>query len=535
VNRRIRQLAAVLIALYVMLFAALNYWQVNRTQELASEPGNTRALIREFDTPRGPIVTEDDVVVARSVPAPGETDVKFQRQYPTGDLFAHVTGYHTFGLGSTQLERTRSSILTGDTFTQQVRAIEELFSLDNDNSGSIRLTMRHDMQQIAKFALGGQEGSVVLLDVETGAVKAMWSYPSFDPNQVANPDYDTAFEYVTELQDDDRDPLLANAYQQRYMPGSTFKVLTLGVSLDEGIVDLDTYFEPEREYVPPQTTDPIENYAGSVCGGDLTEVFYRSCNTPFARMAIELGADRFQDGIEKWGVGDEIPIDLPNAAASTIGDFTDIDENLPLLAIRGFGQNDDQMVPIHMAMVAATVANDGEMMKPYVIAEELDHNDRVINRTRPDVWKRPISRRTVETLQDLMVRVAVDGTASCCIGLDNGISVAAKTGTAQLNGPGEPERSHAWIIAYAPVEQPKYAVAVMLKGTNAEISAGTGGRLAGPIAKGVLDAVFRIDPPGAPEPAEPVAGNEDSTAPEPATAPSTAPASTDPPAQDESG
>jgi peptidoglycan glycosyltransferase len=113
------------------------------------------------------------------------------------------------------------------------------------------------------------------------------------------------------------------------------------------------------------------------------------------------------------------------------------------------------------------------------------------------VWKRPVSRETAGILQDLMVQVAEVGTASCCIGLEGGIPVAAKTGTAQLNGPGEPEASHAWIVAYAPADAPKYAVAVMLKGTNAEISASTGGRLAGPIAKGMLDEIFKILPPGA--------------------------------------
>jgi peptidoglycan glycosyltransferase len=499
-NLRIRQLAAVMIGLYVLLFAALNYWQVSRTEELATEPGNTRALIRQFDTPRGPILTADGIVTAMSVQAMGDSDVKYDRIYPTGDLFAHITGFYTFGLGATQLERSKSNVLTGDTFTQQVRAIENILGRNNDNSGSLHLTLRNDMQEVAKFLLGPREGSIVLMEIDTGAVISMWSYPSFDPNQVADPDYATAFDYLTGLQADERDPLLANAYQQRYMPGSTFKVLTTGAGLDADVITLDSYWEPSSSWVPPQTSDPIENYGGTVCGGDLTEVFRRSCNIPFAQTAIDLGPDRFQEYIARWGVGESIPIDLPRAASSTIGDFTDIDQNLPLLAMRGFGQNDDQMVPIHMAMVAATVANDGAMMAPFVVDAELDHGGRVINRTQPEVWKRPISRETADILSDLMVEVATSGTASCCIGLDNGISVAAKTGTAQLNGPGEPERSHAWIIAFAPAEQPKYAVAVMLKGTDAEISAGTGGRLAGPIAKAMLDEMFKIDPPEPPAP-----------------------------------
>jgi peptidoglycan glycosyltransferase len=501
VNRRIRQLAVVMMVLYVALFAALNYWQVDRTDELASEAGNTRAVLKQFNSPRGPIVTADGVVVARSLlyddPA---SDVEYRRDYPTGDLFAQIVGYSTFGLGSTQLEATKADVLTGDTFTQQVRALGDILSPDTDRSGEVRLTLRDDMQRVAKFVLGEQEGSIALIEIETGAVLAMWSYPSYDPNRVADTDYDAAFEYVTSLQEDPRDPLLANAYQQRYMPGSTFKVLTTGAALDAGTITLDSTWPDESEWVPPQTDDPIMNYNGTVCGGDLTEVFRRSCNIPFAQTAVEMGPDPFQEYIERWGVDETIPIDLPRAAASTIGDFTDMDQNLPLLAMRGFGQNEDQMVPLHMAMVAATVANDGSMMKPFVVDVELDHDGRVISRTQPDVWKRPISRETAGILQDLMVQVAESGTASCCIGLEGGIPVAAKTGTAQLNGPGEPEESHAWIVAYAPADAPKYAVAVMLKGTNAEISAGTGGRLAGPMAKAMLDNVLRTDTALAPGP-----------------------------------
>jgi peptidoglycan glycosyltransferase len=500
-NRKIRQLAAALMMLYVVLFAALNYWQVGRTEELASQPSNTRALIRQFDSPRGPIITADEVVIARSLQAPGESEVKYVRNYPTNDLFANITGYYTFGLGSTQLEKTETDVLSGDTFEQQLRALPDMFSSNADHSGTIRVTLREDMQRIAKFLLGDREGSIVLMEPDTGAIRAMWSYPSYDPNLVADIDYDDAYAYLTQLQADARDPLLANAYQQRYMPGSTFKVLTTGIALDEGVVGLDTVFADEREFLPPQTDDPIQNYGGGVCGGDFATVFARSCNTPFARIALELGAERFEDGVERWGVGERVPIDLPGAAASTVGDFADIDDNLPLLAIRGFGQNEVQMVPLHMAMVAATVANDGAMMKPYVVDTALDHDGIVIDHTQPEVWKNPISRQTAGILGDLMVGVAERGTASCCIALENGISVAAKTGTAQLNGPGEPEASHAWIVAYAPVEDPKYVVAVMLKGTSAEISASTGGRLAGPIAKAMLDEAFRITPPF---PAEPV-------------------------------
>jgi penicillin-binding protein A len=433
------------------------------------------------------------VVTARSVPAEGSLEVDFQRQYPTGDLFANVTGYHTFGLGSTQLERTMSSVLTGSTPEQQLLALPGLLAGQRDNSGTVVLSMRHDLQQAAKFALGGREGSIVMMDPRTGAVLAMWSFPTFDPNVIADPDYTAAFNALTELQADPEDPLLANAYQQRYMPGSTFKILTAGISLEEGIITTESFWEPESEYLPPQATRPVSNYRGTTCGGDLAEVFARSCNTPFARMAVELGPDRFVAGNEAWGVGEAVPIDLPRPVASTVGPTDDLDQNLPLLAMRGFGQNEVQMVPLHMAMSAAAVANGGRMMAPYVVEATVDHRGRVLERAQPEVWKTPLSAANAAILTDLMVGVSEFGTASCCIGLESGIPVASKTGTAQLNATGEPERSHAWITAFAPADNPRYVVAVMLKGTSAEISAGTGGRLAGPIAKGMLDVAFRAE------------------------------------------
>jgi peptidoglycan glycosyltransferase len=492
-NRQIRQLAVGLMVCYVALFSTLNYWSISRGDDLNARFDNTRQILREFNDPRGPIVTADGEVVARSVATPPGSKFEQQRVYPEGELFAHVTGYYTFGFGSTQVERQYDGVLTGNTEEQQLRALGNVLGGEDDDSGTVELTLDADLQRVARDALGQREGSIVVLEPSTGAVKAMWSYPSYDPNLIADPDFDTASDVLTFYDAQAGNPLLANAYQERYMPGSTFKVVTTGIALETGVVTTDRVFETEREFVPPQTTDPIQNYGGSSCGGSFPEVFARSCNTPFARLALEVGPERMVEGIARWGIGEPIPIDLPRPAASTFGDTSDLANNLPLLAIRGFGQNDDQMVPMHMAMVAATVANGGKMMEPYVVARTIDHEGRVLDETEPSVWKTPISEQNALILNSLMQGVATRGTASCCIGLANGISVAAKTGTAQLNATGEPERSHAWIVAFAPAENPQYAIAVMLKGTTAEISAGTGGRLAGPIAKTVLDAAFAGD------------------------------------------
>lgn len=484
-NERIRRLAAVLLVCYLVLFVQLNLLQVIRRPQIAANSNNNRAILRDFDRPRGAIVTADGVVIAASQPS-ADTKFKYQRTYPQGDLFADVSGYYTFGFGATKIEKKYSDVLSGRTGQQQLGSIANIFS-GADTTGSVRLTMRADIQQVAKDALGAREGSVVVLDPKTGAVLAMWSYPTYDPNQVAVHDNTQAKNVLAFLNALPGKPLLANAYQERYMPGSTFKVITTATAIEAGVINFDSKWANETSYTPPQTTNPIQNYAGHICGGDLREVFRRSCNTPFARTSVLVGAQGMVAGAKAWGIGEPIPFDLPGGAASHFGEVADFKDAIPKLAIRGFGQDDDQIVPMHMAMFSATVANAGQMMKPYVVDATLDHAGKVLSKTVPSVWKTPITPQTAAMLNELMVGVVENGTASCCMKLANGIQAAAKTGTAQLNATGQPQRSHAWITAFAPADNPQYAVAVMLKGTTAEISAGTGGKLAGPIAKTILD------------------------------------------------
>ncbi|MBV1894527.1 MAG: hypothetical protein KUG57_10795, partial [Ilumatobacteraceae bacterium] len=230
-NRQIRQLAGGLMACYVILFVALNYWQVGRKEELDSQFDNTRQVLREFNKPRGPIVTSDGIVAAVSYPsAPGEP-YDYRREYPTGDLLADVTGYFTFAFGSTQVERLYGDVLSGTTAEQQVRSLGDLLSGDVDAAGSVELALRHDAQSLAKFMLAGRTGSVVVLEPKTGAIRAMYSNPTYDPNTFVNADFEVAQETITELQNAEDNPLLAQAYQERYMPGSTFKVVTTGIAL----------------------------------------------------------------------------------------------------------------------------------------------------------------------------------------------------------------------------------------------------------------------------------------------------------------
>jgi peptidoglycan glycosyltransferase len=487
-NKQIRRLAIALLACYLVLFVQLNVLAVGRQQELNADPRNNRQTERDFNRPRGNIVAADGTVLARSVPTTRGDQFKYQREYPLGDLFGNVTGYYTFSFGSTQIEQTQNDVLMGDTTDQKLRAIGGLFR-GTDNTGSVVLSMRPDVQQVAADALGTREGSVVVMDPHTGAVIAMISNPRYNPADVAVHNTKLAEDVLTFLNAYPGKPLLANAYQERYMPGSSFKVITTSIAFETGVTTLDRQFPASKSWVPPQTTDPIQNFGGTVCGGSMVEVFYRSCNIPFAQLATELGPERMVEGTKKWGIGEKVPIDLPAPAASSFGEVSDFTDQLPLLAIGGFGQGSTTMVPLHMAMIASTIANGGVMMKPHVIDATLDHDGGVLTRTTPSVWKTPIAAATAETLTTLMIGVVNQGTGRP-MQLEGGIQAAAKTGTAQLNTTG-PERSNAWIIGFAPATDPQYAVAVVLKGgPDDEISAGTGGKLAGPIAKAVLDYLF---------------------------------------------
>lgn len=489
-NQRIRRLTVVLLALYAVLFVQLNVIQVGRKTSLDADSRNTRQTVRDFNDPRGDIRTSDGQIIATSVRTEGDDQFDWQRVYPFGDLYSHITGYFTFGYGATQVERVRNDVLAGRTVEQQIKGVGALFS-GGDTSGSVEVTIDSRIQEAARDALGEREGSVVVVDPSTGAVKALWSWPSYDTNIVAVHNSDLAGDTFTFLDTIPSKPLLANSYQERYMPGSTFKILTTAAALDAGLVTRESTWAEESEFVPPQTTDPIQNYDGKVCGGDLVEVFRRSCNTPFARMAIELGPDEMVEAARRFGIGEPLPFDLPRAATSRFGDVDYFTQNLPLLGIGGFGQGNTQMVPLHMAMITAAIANGGVMMRPFAIAATYDHDGRQLQRTVPSVWRIPMSVGASSLLTELMIEVVNNGTASCCFNL-SGVQGAAKTGTAQLNAAGEPERSHAWIVAFAPAEAPRYAVVVMLKGTDAEISAGTGGTLAGPIAAKVLNVALGL-------------------------------------------
>ncbi|HSP03702.1 MAG TPA: penicillin-binding protein 2 [Acidimicrobiales bacterium] len=491
-SNQIAKLGVGLLLCFLVLFVQLNRVTVFGAQELKDNPVNNRSILRDFDAPRGTIVTADEVIVARSEPTPEGARFEFARTYPEGDLFAHTVGYFSLNLGATGVEDTYNAELAGRTLDLSFRSLDDLF-VDRDRVGDVRLTLRADAQRIAKGELGERQGSVVAIDPRSGELLAMWSWPSFDPNAIATHDFGAANDAFSLFQSDERDPLLAKTYRERFFPGSTFKIVTAAAGLASGAVTADQPAYPvAREYTPPQTNRPLRNFGGSSCGGNLFDILRVSCNTAFAQMAIDLGEGQMVDTAESFGFNAAPPIDLPAPAQSAFP--TDFDQNLPALAQAGIGQNDVSATPLQMAMVAAAVANEGRIMTPRVVADIRDDDNTVVDDPEATQWRQALSAEDADVLRRAMVEVAERGTARNL--QIPGFEVGGKTGTAQLGT--DPPRSHAWIVGFAgpPGQPPSVAVAVIVEGQPGA-SEQTGGQVAAPIARAVMETVLAAQGGGA--------------------------------------
>jgi len=511
---RIRILGAALMVLYLALFVQLNRVQLFGAERLQDHAENTRGLIREFGQQRGDILTADDVVIARS--APHSDDIDYRREYPEGDLYAHVVGYQSLNVAATGLERAFNDELAGTTVEQQFRSLTDLFS-DRDTTADLVLTIRDDVQRVARDALGDRNGSVVALDPRTGAVIAMWSYPSFDPNPVASPDGVVANAAYDSLLAAPGDPLLAKAFREIYFPGSTFKIVTGSAGVTSGLVGpADPVFPSTDAYEPIPAGEPIGNFGGSTCGGDLMEVLRVSCNTAFAEMGAEwVGPGLMIDVAESFGFNSTPPFDVPGVAESRFptaygsrladvgfyrgtGDEENDEVELPngsvnvyedtaRLAQASIGQNDVAATPLQMALVAAAIANDGLIMAPHVVAELRGAEGQVYETTEPAEWRRAIDTHVADVMRSAMLNVAANGTARNMA--VPGLEVGGKTGTAQLGT--EVPSSHAWIVGFAgrPGGEVELAVAVIVEAQEGADEQ-TGGRVAAPIAKRILEAAL---------------------------------------------
>jgi penicillin-binding protein A len=490
VSKRIRWLGIVIVACFVLLFLQLNDIQVVKAHNYATNQNNPQMLAAKYSEPRGSIVSSDGTVLAYSTPAPkGTSQYKYEREYPTGSLFSQVTGVDSPDYGSYGVEASYNSYLTAH--NQPIKTLGDLLTT-RTITDTVTLTLSKALQTDAKNELGSNDGAIVVLNPSTGAVEAMYSNPSYDPNPLAS--LDPATEQSAWKDDTAKADGLGNypftslAYQNIAFPGSTFKIVTAAAAYEHAPQLVDTPM-PSYQCIPPGTlggqTTPLCNFGGDQsppCGGTIAQMLPPSCDTGFALLGTKVGAAGMTAEADSFGFNQQPPIDLPHSS-SQVSAFLQSScyQNAEVfLAFASFGQDCTKASPLQMAMVAAAVANDGVIMTPHVMSQIHDSQGNLVKTYQPTPWLKPMSAATAAALNNLMTQVvtAPDGTAAG-VGFLPQDDVAAKTGTAQVqNAAGQYIATNDWMIAFAPASAPKVAVAVEL--LNQPVS-DTGAEQAGPV------------------------------------------------------
>lgn len=478
-NRPIRRLAVILFTVFALLAGTLTYQQVIAGPDYRDDPRNVRVALSRTGRERGPIVTADGVVAAISTPDRLDPRL-FTRTYPQGELYAHVIGYNSLLFGDGGLEDEYASTLESGR-NSTISGLLTVLSGGDLRAQGLRLTIHHELQQAAIAALGDRRGAVVALDPRSGAVLALVSVPSFDPNVLIGADADAD---GRSLETAPFSPLTNRAVDALYAPGSAFKVVTTSGVLEGGAAGPETEFPNPAVLELPGTSATIRNADREPCGPgetvSLETAFVRSCNTTFGALVLQVGARVLVDAAEAFGFNRTLPFDVP-VVPSRIPDVESMDQ--AAAAQNGLGERDVRVTPLHMALIAAAVANRGTAMTPYLVDEVFDADGEVIRRTTPSDWQTAVSPATADVLTDLMERAVTSGTGRRAA--VPGVRVAGKTGTPEVvDGP-----PHAWFIGFAPVDaspnERQIAVAVFVESGSAGENA-SGSTVAAPIAQQIF-------------------------------------------------
>lgn len=485
-QRQIRLVGYGLLLGFIAVFAMLNYVQFFKADAIASNRANTRALLAEYSIKRGNIATSDLVTLARSTPT--NDRLKYLREYPGGPLFAQVTGYYSHIYGTDQIERSFDDFLLGEAGEISMQEIEDRLFGGEQKGDNVILTVDSRLQEAARAALGDNRGAVVAMDPQTGEVLALWSNPSFDPGPLASHDGKEAKRAWNQLDPQSAtSPLINLATLRRYPPGSTMKVVSAAAALENG-ANPDTMYEDPVALDLPLTDLTLRNFTRTACTGagqiDLFTALEISCDTTFGIIGLRLH-DEIQEMAEAMGFNESIEFDVRNAPSV----YPDIeDDNAPFRAFAAIGQGDTDATPLQMALVAATVANGGEVPRPRLVKQIVDTSGGTVQRFEPETLGEAMSSDTARELTEMMVAVVASGTGTSA--QIEGVEVAGKTGTAQTGREGE--NPHTWFISFAPANDPQIATAVIVENGGAFGSEATGGAVAAPISRAVMEADRRL-------------------------------------------
>lgn len=483
-NKPIRVVSVFCLVLFLALLVNATYLMYVRADSLSEDPRNRRIITAAYSRERGAILVGKEAI-ARSVPS--DDKYKFQRTYSEPFKYAPLTGYFAF-FSQTGVERSQNEVLSGDDSRLFVTRLVDLLSNTDPKGGNVLLTINAAAQDAAWAGLenlpGDAQGAVVALEPTTGRVLAMASTPTFDPNGFASHDFTAVAELDKRLKADPREPLINRAIGTTLPPGSTFKLVTAAAAIESGNYDADSMVPGGSRFQLPQSTTTIRNHDGGDCGGrriTLTQAMQVSCNVTFLSLANELGTEAMADQAEKFGFNSTSLEDLGGQARS----LYPRDMDAPQTAMSGIGQSSVTATPLQMAMVAAAIANDGDVMRPYVVDEVRAPNLSVLDRTDPQSISKAMSSTTADELTKMLVATVESGTATPA--QIPGVEVAGKTGTAQSTDDRPP---YAWFVSFAPADDPKVAVAVLVQSSETARAEIAGGLLGGPIAKAVMEAVI---------------------------------------------
>jgi penicillin-binding protein A len=502
-NRSIKRVSLAVLVMFVVLLVNVNYLQAVQAPSLANRPLNDRTEYEQSQVQRGNIVTADGVTIASTKPS--NDLLKYRRVYPApyAAAYAPVTGYSTIFTQSqapnyaTGVERAENELLTGTGSQLAFRNFLDMITNKPQKGATVQVTINSQAQLVAyqelRQALAGhtingkqQVGGVVAINPATGAILAMASYPSFDPNQLTVHSTETAGSLVSKLAAESPSPLLNNATQTTLPPGSTFKIVTSSAwYTQDGTRNPTTVVDSPQPLTLPNG-NTLSNDGGEQCGtgSGQTPVLYafaQSCNTPFAKIGIQLTGPTIKSMADAYGLNRAL--DIPGVSVAP-SNFT-AEQDPSFTAFDAIGQHDTTVTPLQEAMFAATIANGGTLMKPYLVQQVIASDLSVVDQTQPQQLSQPISGTVASYEKQMMTAVVQqpEGTGfSFNASNEGGLVIAGKTGTAQN---GESANPDAVFTAFAPAGNPRIAVGVMIEG------GGYGAAAAAPIAVAVIRAYLK--------------------------------------------
>jgi penicillin-binding protein A len=489
VNRALKRISIAVLVMFLALIVNLNYLQGFQTASLASRPDNIRGLAAQFQYERGDILTADGFKIAGTVPS---NDIEnYTRTYNDPDVYAPVTGYDTV-YSQTGVEEAENAVLSGNGNALSFSNFLDTITNKPRKGATVTLTINSKDQQAAyaglKSVLQGTSntGAVVAINPKTGAILAMASWPSYDNNLLATHDGKALNKNDSALLAQSPSPLLNYATQSVYPPGSTFKIVTTS-----GWFTQSARNTPQTTLASPQPLklpngNFLSNDNGETCGNGsgqtaAIDAFAQSCNTPFAQVGINLGGAAIKSTANSYGFNQDLKIPGVTTAQSN---FT-AEADGSLTAFDAIGQHDTTETPLEEAMVAATIANNGTLMKPYLIQQVTASDLSILSRATPTVLSTPITPAVAAYENQMMRAVVTDsfGTGNAPVnqaGAQN-LNIAGKTGTAETTGGNVPDSV---FTAFAPADNPSIAVGVIVQG------GGYGAVTAAPIAIAVIKAAL---------------------------------------------